>query len=55
MAGKPKTKTKRVNRSPYELMQAEYEKSQLRAIAADDGYMDALVSQGAPPSPFPGF
>lgn len=46
MAGKVKKKTKRVNRSPYELLQAEYEKSQLKAMADDDGYLAALASQG---------
>ena len=59
MAQKTKKKTRRVNRSPDELLQAEYEKSQLRAMA-DNGSaapMDVLVSQGAffaeEPEPLP--
>ena len=46
MTRKAGKQTKRVNRSPWELMQAQYEKSQLRAMADDDGWMDAVVSQG---------
>ncbi|WP_049762654.1 helix-turn-helix domain-containing protein [Citrifermentans bemidjiense] len=47
---KKKNTGKRVNRSPYDLLQSEYEKSQRRAID-DDGYMSAVVSQG--PSAMP--
>lgn len=66
MAQKTKKQTKRVNRTPQELLQAEYEKSQLRAMADNDGPsipMDVFLSQGelppdepAPmPAPSPAF
>ncbi|GFO60017.1 hypothetical protein GMST_23420 [Geomonas silvestris] len=44
MARTIKKKTKRVNRTPDELMQAQYEKSQARTAAEEDGYLDGLVS-----------
>lgn len=60
MTQKAKKKTKRVNRTPHDLLQAEYEKSQLRAMADDDGPsvpMEVLLSQGelapADPAPMP--
>jgi excisionase family DNA binding protein len=42
---KAKKKIKRINRTPQELLQAEYDKSLARTAAEEDGYLDSLVSQ----------
>jgi excisionase family DNA binding protein len=50
MTRKAGKKTKRVNKTRDELLQAELDKSLARAACEEPGYLDALVSPGVSPS-----